>query len=325
MSMSGVVTALCISPMNGSRSPCEELQAKQSIVGDCQCQEGWATRSSAKIKNSGALLGDNNLFVESLLAAVSIGDTDIVQEVTSGARAPRLEKVWVTGDNVYVSGLDMSWYNFRVGDLLVMPNAVVVNTGYPHFACWKYAVRAGEQPKAYINSEDGVGLRMRGIKGAFLMPSSSIKTADSVRIVRHGTLDYDRVVQTCCPPLEAGTEVVFRMGSEELRVKAHDTKAYIDLLISAGRAAGRIDAANYKRTLPEIVREELGMAAEQAARLYSIEICAAALSGDGTTQNVGIKMDGQYKCPDCTQRFTIERASQLHWKFIHDPNRHHED
>ena len=34
------------------------------------------------------------------------------------------------------------------------------------------AVRAGQDPKEYINSVEGVLLRMRGIKGAVLLPAS---------------------------------------------------------------------------------------------------------------------------------------------------------
>ena len=70
-------------------------------MGDAQCKVGWQSKATAKIKNDGALLGAENVFVESLLAAVTIGDEDIVREVVSGATAPRLEEVWATGDNVY--------------------------------------------------------------------------------------------------------------------------------------------------------------------------------------------------------------------------------
>eukprot|EP00441_Pelagodinium_beii_P031661 CAMPEP_0197642744 /NCGR_PEP_ID=MMETSP1338-20131121/16317_1 /TAXON_ID=43686 ORGANISM="Pelagodinium beii, Strain RCC1491" /NCGR_SAMPLE_ID=MMETSP1338 /ASSEMBLY_ACC=CAM_ASM_000754 /LENGTH=60 /DNA_ID=CAMNT_0043215913 /DNA_START=82 /DNA_END=264 /DNA_ORIENTATION=+ len=56
-----------------------------------------------------------------------------------------------------------------------------------------------------------------------------------------------------------------------------------------------------------------------------MEISAAAMSGDGSTQNVGIKVDAKFQCPECRQKFDSEKAKQLHWKFIHDPNRHQED
>ncbi|OLP93774.1 hypothetical protein AK812_SmicGene24283 [Symbiodinium microadriaticum] len=56
-----------------------------------------------------------------------------------------------------------------------------------------------------------------------------------------------------------------------------------------------------------------------------MEISDAAKSGDGTTMNVGIKMTGTFQCPECRQKFDSEKAKQLHWKFIHDPNRHQEE
>jgi len=56
-----------------------------------------------------------------------------------------------------------------------------------------------------------------------------------------------------------------------------------------------------------------------------MEISAAAVSGDGSVENVGIKMTGSFQCPECRQKFDTEKAKQLHWKFIHDPNRHQED
>ena len=75
-----------------------------------------------------------------------------------------------------------------------------------------------------------------------------------------------------------------------------------------------------------------------------MEISDAAKSGDGTTQNVGIKarkgmkndenssraaafsqVEAKFQCAECRQKFDSEKAKQLHWKFIHDPNRHQED
>lgn len=57
----------------------------------------------------------------------------------------------------------------------------------------------------------------------------------------------------------------------------------------------------------------------------SMEISQEARSGDGSVENVGVKMTGEFKCPECRQQFDTEQAKALHWKFIHDPNRHQED
>ena len=76
---------------------------------------------------------------------------------------------------------------------------------------------------------------------------------------------------------------------------------------------------------PEKVQGGKPDACEQ--KLVAMEITDAAKSGDGTVNNVGVKMNSSatHKCPDCRQTFDTAKAKQLHWKFIHDPNRHQED
>eukprot|EP00930_Biecheleria_cincta_P064383 TRINITY_DN49966_c0_g1_i1.p1 TRINITY_DN49966_c0_g1~~TRINITY_DN49966_c0_g1_i1.p1 ORF type:complete len:380 (+),score=45.94 TRINITY_DN49966_c0_g1_i1:104-1141(+) len=317
-SVSGTVTTLCVSPENGWRIVRDEVEVKQSIVGDCQNKLGWQSPDAAKIKNSGALLGDENIFVESLLSAVSIGDEDIVREVMVGVSAPRVKEVWATGDNLYISGIDMSWNNFRIGDLLVFPSIVIINTGYPHWACWKYAVRAGEDPKDYINSKEGSVLRMRGIKGAVLLPSpssssGSVKNNDRVRIVHKGSDEYLRIIQDCRAPLSEGTELFF----QGMRAMSSDTLAYVNLLVFAGSESGRIDTKRYGRNLSAVANRQYDPSA--------MEISDAAMSGDGTLENVGIKINGQFQCRECRQNFDSDRARTTHRNFIHDPNRHQED
>merc|ERR1719491_946917 len=109
------------------------------------------------------------------------------------------------------------------------------------------------------------------------------------------------------------------MGGHDMRVASDDTQAYIDLLICAGIESGKIDANRYSRDLPDIAQQELGLMPKP------MEISDAARSGDGSTENVGIKINGAFACTECRQRFDDKRALQLHWKFIHDPNRHQED
>jgi len=46
-----------------------------------------------------------------------------------------------------------------------------------------------------------------------------------------------------------------------------------------------------------------------------MEISSEAKSGDGSITNVGIKLDGTFKCPNCRQTFLTEKARQLHLKF----------
>jgi len=56
-----------------------------------------------------------------------------------------------------------------------------------------------------------------------------------------------------------------------------------------------------------------------------LEISEAAMSGDGTIHNVGVKIGGTFQCAQCRQKFESERAQELHCKFIHDPHRPLED
>jgi len=48
-------------------------------------------------------------------------------------------------------------------------------------------------------------------------------------------------------------------------------------------------------------------------------IIAEAKSGDGTIENVGIKMNGTHQCKECRQKFETKKALDLHGRFIHDP------
>merc|ERR1711862_645041 len=57
----------------------------------------------------------------------------------------------------------------------------------------------------------------------------------------------------------------------------------------------------------------------------TLAINVDALSGNGTIESVGVRLTGSNQCPDCRQKFDTEKVKQLHWKFIHDPNRHQED
>ncbi len=52
-----------------------------------------------------------------------------------------------------------------------------------------------------------------------------------------------------------------------------------------------------------------------------MEITEAAKSGDGTIENVGIKLDGKFKSPVTNQCFPTQHALDLHLKYLHDPKK----
>ena len=41
----------------------------------------------------------------------------------------------------------------------------------------------------------------------------------------------------------------------------------------------------------------------------TLEISAAAVSGDGSINNVGIRMAGTFQCPECPQKFVLASAN----------------
>merc|ERR1712028_37154 len=74
--------------------------------------------------------------------------------------------------------------------------------------------------------------------------------------------------------------------------------------MAQGKQQGNFEFVNFvllSNTMPESISE-------------------AAQSGDGTVENVGIRTKAAIPCPDCRQKFDTQKAKDLHWKFIHDPN-----
>jgi len=257
----GEVFTLCISPIHGSRHICNTIYLKQSIIGDCQSHIG-IQNDNIQIKNNNQIILEENIFIESLLTAVSISDYKFVKELVHELKSPRINKVWVTGDNVYIKNLDMSWYNFRIGDLLVMPNVIILNTGYPHFACWKYAVRTCDNTKEYVNSKNGTNLRVRGIKGAVLHlkdnKNTTISTTDSVFIIHKNTSEYNSILQKCKPPINTELNYTSKFN-EKIKASPGNIYDYVKLLITAGLDAARVDAYNYNRKFIPIICHELNI------------------------------------------------------------------
>lgn len=77
------------------------------------------------------------------------------------------------------------------------------------------------------------------------------------------------------------------------------------------------------KTLPAVRCEPAKTPA--AVQEITYDVSKLALSGDGSVENVGIKLDAPFQCPDCRQRFVTKPALDIHWRFIHDPNRHQGD
>mmetsp|Transcript_89531 Transcript_89531/g.252269 ORF Transcript_89531/g.252269 Transcript_89531/m.252269 type:complete len:360 (-) Transcript_89531:223-1302(-) len=53
-----------------------------------------------------------------------------------------------------------------------------------------------------------------------------------------------------------------------------------------------------------------------------LQVDQAVTSGDGTLQNVGIRVNGAFQCPYCSQRFDSDKQRAMHDRFVHEPMRH---
>merc|ERR1712151_68654 len=74
-----------------------------------------------------------------------------------------------------------------------------------------------------------------------------------------------------------------------------------------------------------IINPDAKVAPRPPKKKIDTSVAPEARSGDGTLSNVGVRLTGTLQCKECRQKFDTERALGLHWKFIHDPNRHQED
>jgi MOSC domain-containing protein YiiM len=83
------------------------------------------------------------------------------------------------GDQLFVD-LDLSPENVPPGMRLSVGSAVLEVTDAPHLGCNKFAARYGEEARAFVNSEQGVGLNLRGINTRVVQPGT-VRRGDEVR------------------------------------------------------------------------------------------------------------------------------------------------
>mmetsp|Transcript_135473 Transcript_135473/g.235587 ORF Transcript_135473/g.235587 Transcript_135473/m.235587 type:complete len:165 (-) Transcript_135473:29-523(-) len=60
-----------------------------------------------------------------------------------------------------------------------------------------------------------------------------------------------------------------------------------------------------------------GLRAEIFSFLKDQPVKSTPTSGDGSVENVGFVTEGKFSCPACRQQFSSERASQIHYRFVH--------
>jgi MOSC domain-containing protein YiiM len=89
----------------------------------------------------------------------------------------------LAGDQLYVD-LDISHDNLPAGSRLAIgANAVLEVSAKPHAGCKKFLARFGEEAVAFVNSETGRQLRLRGLN-ARVVAGGVVRPGDVVRRIR---------------------------------------------------------------------------------------------------------------------------------------------
>ena len=89
----------------------------------------------------------------------------------------------LAGDQLYVD-LDISAANLPPGTQLAVGSAVIEVTDQPHTGCAKFLKRFGVDATKFVNSSQGLTMRLRGINARVIVPGR-IRTGDRVLKTRH--------------------------------------------------------------------------------------------------------------------------------------------
>lgn len=158
----GTLELLVIRPGNGERTVLDEgvLDEDAGLVGD-----NWLERATSHAIASGRHL-DAQVNVMSARMVSLLGDT---AEEQAGA-----------GDQLYLD-LDLSHANLPTGSQIAIGDDVVIEvTAKPHNGCKKFLNRFGQDAVAFVNSEVGKELRLRGLN-ACVVTGGVVRTGDKVR------------------------------------------------------------------------------------------------------------------------------------------------
>jgi hypothetical protein len=151
-------------PADGEREILSEgvLDQVDGLVGD-----NWLTRATSRAIESGRHL-DAQLNVTSARMVALLADS--------------LEDHALAGDQLYID-LDLSHDNLPTGTRLTVGEAMIEVTAKPHNGCAKFRARFGEDALAFVNSEVGRSLRLRGFN-ARVISGGVVRAGDTVRVIR---------------------------------------------------------------------------------------------------------------------------------------------
>ena len=148
---SGVVKLIVRRPGVGAREVLEEgkLDLVEGLVGD-----SWKSRGSTRTPD-----GSPNPNSQ-----ITIMNARVIQLLAQD------EDRWqLAGDQLYID-LDLSTANLPAWTRLAVGSAVIQITDSPHTGCAKFASRFGKQAVAFVNSDLGKQLRLRGVNAKVLQP-----------------------------------------------------------------------------------------------------------------------------------------------------------
>ncbi len=160
----GTLELLVRRPAVGEREELDEgeLDLAVGLVGDT-----WSARPNKKTADGGPN-PEQQLNVMNVHAALLVAAGD------PSRRA-------LCGDQLYLD-LDIGEESCPAGTRLAIGDAVIEITAAPHRGCAKFAERFGQDAVRFVNSPEGLALKLRGVCAKVVVPGR-IRRGDPVRKV----------------------------------------------------------------------------------------------------------------------------------------------
>ncbi|MFN8193373.1 MAG: hypothetical protein U0R80_03725 [Nocardioidaceae bacterium] len=139
-------------PQRGERELLDEatLNLEHGLVGD-----GWLDRATDRAKAAGTHLQAQVTVMSARMVAL-LADTP--------------ERRALAGDQLYVD-LDLSHDNLPAGARIAVGDTAVLEvSARPHTGCAKFQARFGDDALAFVNSDEGRHLRLRGLNARLVAP-----------------------------------------------------------------------------------------------------------------------------------------------------------
>lgn len=162
---SGSLSMIVRRPAHGEREILDEgvLDEAEGLVGD-----NWLSRATSRAIADGRHL-DAMITVMSARMVGLLGATPEAQALA--------------GDQLYVD-LDISHDNLPAGTRIAIGDEAILEvTAKPHAGCKKFLARYGAEAVAFVNSEVGTRMRLRGlnarvVRGGIVRPGDVVRRAD---------------------------------------------------------------------------------------------------------------------------------------------------